>query len=60
MYPASLGDLLMNVIEFEASDLHIVVGCPPIMRRFGELQNLNDWMIGSEDSRELISSIMSR
>lgn len=59
MYPASLGDLLMNVIELEASDLHIVVGCPPIMRRFGELQNLNDWMIGSEDSRELISSIMS-
>jgi twitching motility protein PilT len=59
MYPASLGDLLMNVIELEASDLHIVVGCPPIMRRFGELQNLNDWMIGSEDARELISSIMS-
>jgi twitching motility protein PilT len=59
MYPASLGDLLMNVIELEASDLHIVVGCPPIMRRFGELQDLNDRMIGSEDSRELISSIMS-
>jgi twitching motility protein PilT len=59
MYPATLGDLLMNVIEFEASDLHIVVGCPPIMRRYGELQNLSDRMIGAEDSRELISSIMS-
>ena len=59
MYPATLGDLLMNVIELEASDLHIVVGSAPIMRRFGELQNLNDWMIGTEDARELISSIMS-
>ena len=59
MYPVTLGDLLMNVIELEASDLHIVVGCPPIMRRFGELQNLNDRMVGAEDGRELISSIMS-
>jgi twitching motility protein PilT len=59
MYPATLGDLLMNVIELEASDLHIVVGCPPIMRRFGELTHLNDFMVGSEDARELVSSIMS-
>jgi twitching motility protein PilT len=59
MYPVTLGDLLMNVIESEASDLHIVVGCPPIVRRFGELQSLNDRTIGADDARDLIASIMS-
>ncbi|MDD3626391.1 MAG: type IV pilus twitching motility protein PilT [bacterium] len=53
-------DLLKIQVEKDASDLHIAVGVPPLLRINGKLMQLEGYpVIKPEDSRRLISSILS-
>jgi twitching motility protein PilT len=51
--------LLEYAIEKGASDLHISVGYPPIVRIDGELEEVNDQIIDSAGSEELILPLIS-
>lgn len=53
-------ELLTKMIELGASDLHIVVGAPPIVRIDGNLEPLPGYPgLRSEDSQELVYSVMN-
>ena len=53
-------DVLMQVIERKASDLHITVGRPPMVRVRGRLTPLEGFpTLTSSDTREIIYSILS-
>ena len=54
-----ISELLEYTIEKGASDLHISVGYPPIIRVDGELQELNDQIIDPIESEELIFPLMT-
>jgi twitching motility protein PilT len=53
-------DVLLEVLEREASDLHLTVGAPPIVRVNGVLEHLDYPRLGANDTRELIYSILSQ
>jgi len=50
--------ILENVIENGASDLHINVGMPPILRRNTELTELDFPAISTEDAKEMVLSMI--
>jgi len=50
--------ILENVIENGASDLHINVGMPPILRRNTELSELDFPAISNEDAKEMVLSMI--
>jgi twitching motility protein PilT len=52
-------DLLAEVINKNASDLHISVGYPPVIRVDGELEVLGERIITPQDAEELIFEILS-
>jgi twitching motility protein PilT len=52
-------EALKETVRREASDLHIVVGAPPIVRVRGQLQRLEGPPLNSQDTRELIYSILT-
>jgi twitching motility protein PilT len=60
MYPHRLDDLLISIVEKNASDLHLVVGSPPMMRLNGILQPIVDEKISSEDVQTLLTSILTQ
>jgi len=60
MYPHRLDDLLIGIVEKNASDLHIVVGSPPMMRLHGKLQPMVDEKISPEDAQALLTSILTK
>ena len=49
--------LLQTVIEQDASDLHLVVGRPPTIRRHGRLVSLRTHVLTPEDTVSLMKSI---
>lgn len=53
-----MADLLSLTINRNASDLHIAVGYPPIIRIDGELEEVGDRILSSEDAEELIFSVL--
>lgn len=56
----SIKELLKKMIELGASDLHIVVGAPPIVRINGLLEPLDGYPdLKPEDSQEIVYSVMS-
>lgn len=55
-----LVDILLEVLERDASDLHLAVGAPPIVRMNGALEHLDYPKLSSHDTRELIYSILSQ
>lgn len=59
MYKQTVDELLKLVLDKNGSDLHLVVGCPPRMRRFGNLEDLSDVILTSEDTAELVLSMMT-
>ena len=59
MYPISLGELMMKMYEESASDLHVVVGCAPSVRRSGQLEPLVDQVLTAEDTHQLVTSILT-
>jgi twitching motility protein PilT len=59
MYPFSLGEMMIKMYEEHASDLHIVVGCAPSVRRSGQLEPLVDQVLTGEDTHQLVTSILT-
>ena len=55
-----LVDILLEVLERDASDLHLTVGSPPIIRINGLLERLDYPRLSANDTRELIYSILSQ
>ncbi|MDQ6780510.1 MAG: PilT/PilU family type 4a pilus ATPase, partial [Candidatus Eremiobacteraeota bacterium] len=60
MYPHSLDDLLITIVEKGASDLHLVAGSPPMMRVHGSLNPIVEEKASAEDCQALISSILTQ
>jgi twitching motility protein PilT len=54
-----LTDLLKMTIEQDASDLHIAVGRPPVLRIDGVLKNVNTPPLTASDTRRLIYGILT-
>ena len=50
--------VLTNVIENNASDLHVNVGMPPILRRNTELIDLDFPPVSNEDAKEMVLSMI--
>ncbi len=55
-----LVDILLEVLERDASDVHLSVGSAPIIRVNGVLERLDYPRLTSNDTRELIYSILSQ
>lgn len=55
-----INDILRQVVEKQASDLHISVGLPPIVRVDGRLQPLDMPPLKPTDTRELIYSFLTQ
>ncbi len=60
MYPHKLDDLLISMVEKGASDLHLVVGSPPMMRLHGTLQPIVEEKISPEDSQALLTAVLTQ
>jgi twitching motility protein PilT len=52
-------DILLEVIETEASDLHLTAGAPPMVRKEGRLEALDYPSLTSQDTREIVYSILN-
>jgi twitching motility protein PilT len=50
---------LKETVRLDASDLHIAVGAPPTVRVRGQLQGLDMSPLTSQDTRELVYSILT-
>jgi len=55
-----ISEILKVVIEQEASDLHLAVGVPPVVRIDGHLVKLDYPVLRANEARELIYSILSQ
>ncbi|HZJ03099.1 MAG TPA: type IV pili twitching motility protein PilT, partial [Thermoleophilia bacterium] len=55
-----IAEILLEVLERGASDLHITVGLPPMIRSDGRLQALNAEPMSADRTRELIYSILTQ
>ncbi|MFN8111455.1 MAG: type IV pilus twitching motility protein PilT [Thermoleophilia bacterium] len=53
-------DLVTTVLDSGASDLHLAVGAPPVMRRHGELVPIGKHILTSQDTRELVYGILTQ
>jgi len=49
--------LLATVIQFKASDLHITVGQPPVLRHHGRMKQLQTKVLDNDDTTNLMKSI---
>lgn len=54
-----IDEYLKYAVENNASDVHISVGYPPMVRIDGTLKNINDNIVTPEDAEELILPILS-
>src|SRR4051794_18861969 len=52
-------DILLEVISAGASDLHLTVGAPPMVRERGKLRPLDYPSLTSQDTREIVYSILN-
>src|SRR4051795_7283784 len=52
-------DILLEVIDAGASDLHLTVGAPPMVREKGRLRPLDYPQLSSTDTREIVYSILN-
>src|SRR6187402_1207643 len=55
----SMSDLLQLVVSEGSSDLHVRVGCPPVIRLHGVLHRVEGPTLRAEDTEELMRSITS-
>lgn len=55
----TMHQLLSEAVNRNASDLHLAVGYPPILRIDGELINLDENLLNPEDTERLIYSILN-
>lgn len=55
----NIQDLMSLTINRNASDLHIAVGYPPIIRIDGELVEVGDRILNSQDAQDLIYAVLN-
>lgn len=55
-----IADILTDVVELGASDLHLAVGLPPMVRHDGDLKQLEYPVLAAQQTRELIYSILNQ
>ncbi len=56
-----IGEILREVVQTQASDLHLAVGLPPVVRVDGHLRNLEGYPeLTANEARELIYSILNQ
>jgi len=55
----SLRELLEKMVKMDASDLHLTVGSPPVIRVDGKLQRLDMERLTGEDTKKLSYSMLS-
>lgn len=56
---SNINELLIEMVEARASDLHLSSGFPPIVRIDGEMKNLKDYaVINNEDMEKLLFPIL--
>ncbi len=55
-----IGEILKQVVERDASDLHLSVGVPPVIRVDGHLESLDYEPLNPNDARELVYSILTQ
>ncbi len=55
-----MAEILKEVVNQKASDLHLAVGVPPVVRIDGHLRNLDYPVLEANEARELIYSILSQ
>jgi twitching motility protein PilT len=60
MYPIKMDDLLRSMVAKGASDLHIVVGSPPMIRIHGRLEAVAEGTISPAAAQELVAAIMNK
>jgi twitching motility protein PilT len=53
-------DILLEVLERDASDLHLSAGSPPILRMNGQLVRMDLPSLGPNETRELVYSILNQ
>jgi twitching motility protein PilT len=46
-----IDEYLQKAVEMEASDLHICVGVPVVIRRFGSLYYIDDYILNRRQPR---------
>ncbi|MBK5254764.1 MAG: type IV pilus twitching motility protein PilT [Vicinamibacteria bacterium] len=56
---ASIDVLLKAAVDQKASDLHLSVGMPPILRQFGELKKLPYQPLTADQTAKLVNEILS-
>ena len=55
-----LVDILLELLERDASDLHLTVGSPPVLRINGQLVRVDAPPLGGAETRELVYSILTQ
>ena len=56
----SIDELLEHMVARDASDLHVTVGTPPVIRVRGEVERLDEFaLLTSEDTQQLLYRILS-
>ncbi len=55
----NLRELLEQMVQMNASDLHLTVGTPPVVRVDGKLQRLNQDMLTAEQTKKLAYSMLN-
>ena len=55
----NLRELLEQMVQMNASDLHLTVGSPPVVRVDGKLQKLNMDMLSAEQTKKLAYSMLN-
>ncbi len=58
-HQVEMSDLLQLVVEENASDLHLEVGVPPVLRIHGRMQPLESAVLAPDDTERLMKSITS-
>src|SRR5712691_12324090 len=55
-----LNPLLRHAVELGASDIHLKVGLPPILRRDGTLSPLEEWAILSDKDMDSLIEVVGK
>lgn len=54
----SIHDLLQKAFEYNASDLHITVGTPPVYRIHGRLERFGEFGLTAEEIEDMVKAII--
>jgi twitching motility protein PilT len=57
---ADFAEIITTMIQSGASDLHLSVGAPPVIRLHGKLTRLPGPALGPQDTRELVYGILTQ